>query len=50
MTTELSDEEYEPYVPKPIKKKTNEERFGKQTIPGLGLYTIPKMRSVNNIL
>lgn len=45
MTTELSDEEYEPYVPKTIKKKTDEERFGKQTIPGLGLYTIPKMRT-----
>ncbi|CAG5097776.1 Oidioi.mRNA.OKI2018_I69.XSR.g15227.t1.cds [Oikopleura dioica] len=45
ITTELSDEEIEPYVPKPIKKKSDEERFGEQTIPGLGLYTIPKMRT-----
>jgi hypothetical protein len=50
MTTELSDEEYEPYVPKTIKKKTDEERFGKQTIPALGLYTVPKMRSVEHVL
>ncbi|CBY11660.1 unnamed protein product [Oikopleura dioica] len=45
MTTELSDEEYEPYVPKQIKKKSDEDLFGQQTIPGLGLYTIPKMRT-----
>ena len=43
--TSDDDEPKGEFKPREFKKKTDNERFGDQTIPGLGLYTIPKMRT-----